>query len=217
MDYESKKVFLINTLFASVIAAAVYFISKFMLAYLLPFIIASVLAFVLRKPADLLERKTKIRSSIWRCALVTGVYIFIALVIFAAIWAIIKFADGKAYLKNAEEILNSMATKINSFVYSLPENVRESVSTFISDLPTRLSGLLTGLISGIAASAIKFLPAFLISSLVTVVASFYIAKDYKRLVIFLKNLIGDRRYSTLLRIKEIMLRNDRCTVQSETD
>jgi len=208
LEYESKKIFITNVLFTAIIGITVYLVAKFMLIYLLPFLIATALAFALNKPSEYLSSKSKIGADLWRCFLVTIVYIGIAFFIFLTVWSILKFTQDTNGLNSLlgyfENLLKTVGNKINSLTADSPDGIKESVSLLISEFPQKITATITNFVSALAASAVKFIPAFLISSLVTVVASIYIAKDYKRLRLFLKNIIGRKKYSTLTEIKNIL-------------
>ncbi len=210
MDYEYKKSFLVNTAFTALIGLIVYFVSRFMLAYLLPFLISAVLSYILAKPADFLGKKTGISSDIWRCLLLATVYAFLVAVAVVILWVSFKYLSGfigtaKDYIASEDNIFHKIGEGFSSVTADLPKDLKEPIDKLLSDLPTRITELAADIIPTAAAAITRFLPAFLISSVVTVAASFYIAKDYKRLIKFIKNLIGEKRFLKLCQIKEIFV------------
>ena len=70
MDYETKKVFLVNIAVLLVGAAAVWITVKFLIGYLLPFVIGVVLAAAVKRPARYLAGKSKIGTGVWSVSLV---------------------------------------------------------------------------------------------------------------------------------------------------
>ena len=210
MDYEYKKTFLINAAFTVLIGAIVYFISKFMLAYLLPFLISAVLSYILSKPAEFIGKKTGVSTSVWRCILLVTVYLLLMALLTLAFWMLFKYSRGfistaKDYITSGDNVFHKVSNKISQYTSDLPNELKEPIDSFLSDLPARAALAAADLLTLAVSSLTKFLPAFLISSVVTVVASFYVAKDYKRLVKFLKNMLGDKRFSKICEIKDIFM------------
>jgi len=210
LDYEHKKVFLVNTAFAVLIGITVYLVSRFMLAYLLPFLISAVLSYMLARPAELFGKKTGVSSDIWRCLLLATVYFFLVLSAVLIFWVCFKYLSGfivtaKDYIASEDNIFHKIGEFFSSVTSGLPKDIKEPIDRLITDLPDKIAELAADIIPTAVAAITRFFPAFLISSVVTVVASFYIAKDYKRLIKFIKNLMGKKRFLKLCEIKEIFV------------
>lgn len=209
MDYETKKYFLLNVAFIAVIAFLCYFVGKFMLNFLLPFLISLGICFLVNKTSTLLNKKTHIKEKTLRTIILVGFYLLFSLLIVLIIWIIFKYSsrsfDGiKNYIEDNNNIFYKLTDGIIDLAKRLPNKISEKIIIALDDFSARILSLSADLVSSAAIWLVEFLPRFIISSAVTVVSSFYISRDYKRLVRFLKNMLGDRRFLVLIEIKEIL-------------
>lgn len=209
LEYETKKIFLTNVTFIAVIAVLVYITFKFMLSLLLPFIIAMVLAYAMERPARYLKRKLHFSETAMRCTFLVFIYLLVVGGLTVILLILITNADKilialTSRFEGENNIISRVSGLLSKTVSNFPEPFRDTFKKILDNLPSRLAAFLTDLISGVLSAVARFLPPFLVSSLVTVVASFYIAKDYKRLIKFIKNLLGVNKYKFLNEIKEIL-------------
>lgn len=208
LDYESKKTFIVNTFFIALVGLLIFLTFKFLLGFLLPFIIAAALSFILEKPARYLKKKTFLNEDIMRCVFLVVVYLLIAVTLTIAVLSVISNSDKilggiKDYFERQDNIFSKISEIFANLISSLPKSLRSSAEDIFSAMSKRIITFITGLISDFFGGLTRFLPSFLISSLVTVVASFYIAKDYKKLIKFLKGILGEKKYAVLTEIKDI--------------
>ena len=131
MTLENKKKFLINILYAIVIIALLYIVFKFLLSYLFPFVIGIVLAALVQKPSEFLEKKIKIKSGITAAAMVFVFYILLV--------TILTFLGIRLY------------AALSGFVTKIPEYIPQ-VQAFIGDLNSKFSALTNNLPEGMSAS-----------------------------------------------------------------
>ena len=186
-----------------------YFISKFMISFLLPFVIAILISFLSNKAASSIKRKTGVKSEWLKFALLLAIYIITLLVIGLMIFLIIKYSGGfftslKNYISSSNNIFATITNSLSKKALLLPENLKDTLLSMLDKFSNKLMTAATDIASAFTVELAKFLPRFLISSVVTVVASFYITKDYNRLLKFLRLMIGDKRFSALRKIKSIL-------------
>ncbi|MCQ2441236.1 MAG: sporulation integral membrane protein YtvI [Clostridia bacterium] len=209
MNFNEKKDFLVNFTFTAVITALIFFVSKFMLAYLFPFIIGVVLSFVMQRPSAFISRKTGIKKGICSAILVTATYVLVTAVVILLIWTLISAISGMAgvtadYLKSAAGMFESLLNSFKKMAVLLPKSISGTVDNMAHDFSENISEKFTAFLSGIATTTAKNLPAFLISSIVTVVASFYIVKDFDKIKKFFKNFLKPTTYKNVVVIKDIV-------------
>ena len=173
MNTGARYKFIINVAYYTLITAIIYILVRFLFAYLFPFIIGLIITAVVQKPANYLSRKMKVSKG--KCALVLVVLTYLVVI----------------------GILTYFIFKVGNFVYGLTINdnaVFQNIGSYVDDLISRFNNLpeffvtfirnlinsLVSLISDFAKSIVKALPMFLTSSLITVIASCYIAKDFDR-------------------------------------
>lgn len=207
MTLEYKKNFLINILFAGTLAALAVVVSRFLLAYLLPFVIGVCVALFVQKPAAVTAARLRVNKS--ACAVVLTVLICVAVlaVLSLAVWVL----GGKLaeLIGRLPEYFAALQNSLEGIKRNLPSsgNTKTQIEGALSGAVDSLTASVTGLLSGAAAALIRNLPAFLISSIVTVVASCYIAKDFDRLKKFFMGIIPRERFEKIAVIKNIVTQN----------
>lgn len=210
LDLDAKKIFLINTSFLLITAAGIFFICKFLLAYLLPFVIGIIIAFLMQKPAKYISSKTGIKTGI--CAAVSVAAIYTAAIIAGALLtgraALYLYAFAKdipKYMVDLSSFFSHLRNSLENKLNDMPKDSLNTVMSLLSSSAENIAAAVTNFFSSVAAGIAKSTPAFLISSVVTVVASCYIAKDFEGLVKFLRSMISKRKYAVILKIKDILI------------
>ena len=196
MNLEKKRAFLIQAAYYAVIAAIAAIALRYLLNPLLPFICGFVFAWFLHKPAVALGRKLHLHTSIPAFAL--------TVVFYALVFAGVTVAGVQ------------MISALEHFVPQIPGLYKTVILPFISQNVTRLElwmlnvdpevvdiiervsremfGNLEKLISGVPVAAVRLvsgvvtiLPTVILSVILTVISSFFIAQDYDRVMEFLWN------------------------------
>lgn len=199
MERTTKKNFLIDFAYVVSILFLVYFIGKFFLQYLLPFIFATIIAFAMQKPSYYLSRKFKIKQGILAAVLSGAVYLIAGFLIGFLIYRLILlFIDFKDYLPQLFEKFNNILIRFESIFETMPENF--NVSGLIDNVISKVTLNIGGFISNLA----KNMPSFFLSSIVAFVATCYIAKDFKGLSKFVKEICGRKITENVLKIKKIL-------------
>ncbi|MBE6949798.1 MAG: sporulation integral membrane protein YtvI [Ruminococcaceae bacterium] len=195
---EMKKNFVINTAFYAIVAALIVVFWKYLLPILMPFVIGFVIASIVQLPLSQLRLKNQ-RTN--KYAAVALCIVFYALLV----WAMVFFSA-----KVISEISNfaaSVPDLVYDHLYPVIWQVGDLIQTFLEPIDMTLAQLVNELgktaastiakyatqFSGWAvkalASGVISIPAALLTIIITVVASFYIAADYRTVVEFLKRLI----------------------------
>lgn len=152
----------------------------------------------MQKPSYYISKKIKIKQGIIAAILSVTVYLLIAIIFGYLFYRLIILAvDFKDYLPQLFEKINFLKEKLEVAFKFLPNEF--NFASLIETAITKLTITLGGYISSIA----KFMPSFLLSSLVALVASCYIAKDFNRLLRFVKELCGKRITENFIRVKKI--------------
>lgn len=209
MDYEAKKVFLVNMGVAIVTCGLVYLIFRFMLAYLLPFVVGIILAFLMQKPAAVLAPKLKLKTGTCAALLVALTYaVLIALMVFAIVRISVMAGgflnDLPSHLMRLTKYITRVYGNISHRLDDLPDGTFKTIDEMARTALGNLTVGVTGFFSNFAASFAKATPQFLISAIVTVVASCYFAKDFTLIVRFFRNFLKQKTYNTIVRIKNIL-------------
>ena len=212
MTAEYKKDFLLNVLFIGAVIGLVLLASRFLLFYLFPFVIGVIVALLAQKPAQKISDKINIKKQ--SCAVVLTIifcFLFFAL-IFLISWALWgKISDLLRLMpKYFSDVQSSFEKFRNGIIKNMPSlslSQKDAVNDIFSDTVSSVLSSATRFLSSLATGLIKGLPAFLISSLVTVVASCYIAKDFDKLKKFVLGLMSNERAGKIAQIKSILGEN----------
>lgn len=208
MNLGEKKKFIINFTYFFIWCAIVYLILKVAAVYLLPFIIGIIIAYAVQKPSELLSKKTNLKKE--NFAAILSVLVFISVIILIAVlgWFLynqfssfiglfmVRSASFKNYIEQAYEWLQRLFRSIDGeFDGTLNKLTNDTVSSFINKLGVILSNTTT--------TFIKKLPTIIISSVVTVVATCYISKEYGNLIKFIKGFLNDKIIKKIVDIRNI--------------
>ncbi len=208
MEQNVKKEFIINIVFILTAVGTVLFVSKFLLAYLLPFVFGVIIAYIMQRPARKVSAKTKIKSGTLAAVFAAATFAVIAAL---AVFAVTKFAvfaselteELPKYIGSVSNFFGGVYEKINKHFERLPKDVTDTLNTVLKTSVTDVASKLTAFLSSYAAGIARRIPSVLVSSIVTVVASCYIAKDFDGLVRFLRSMISEDKYASVIKIKDI--------------
>ena len=212
MTYDSKKRFLINVVFAAVVAGIAFFCLKFLSGYLLPLVIGAIIAALIQRPINFLFKKTRIPQSIWA--------VFLVLVAFSAVILLVVFLGYQFYLQ-IQNLINYLISNIPALtaffsrqdLASLPlfENVPQSIIDSLSNAPATiidsLTGKLTNWVTGFATDMASAAPASIITFVVTIIVTCYVAKDYILIKAFIKKQIPAKYVEICGDIKRLFSNN----------
>ncbi len=210
MESKCKKEFIINVLYAVIMLFLALLGSFVVFKYLLPFVIGTVIAFAVQKPSRYLEGKTHFKKSFIAIFLSLLVYVAIfALLVFLA-YGVIKFS--LIFAEKLPEIFGGLAgvfdaieQKYSNAFLLLPKEFSSGFSKLMDNTLSLFIEKIGGKVSGFAGSVAKVLPSFFISSIVTLVATCYIAKDYDSLLKFFKSFLGRKTSEKIVKIKNIFV------------
>lgn len=208
MEQQERKTFLINLIYFLTVAALIFIVCRFMLEYLMPFIIGAVIAWAVQKPSVFISGKLRLKSSLCAAVLAAAVFIAAAALCTGAIAFIINsaghfFEDISIYAESAAGFFKKLGTRLNSFFDALPDEFVSAGEIMFKNALSGITERITAAVSGLAGALVKRMPGFLISCIVAAVSSCYIAADYTGLMKFLRSMCGRRIYGNILKIKTI--------------
>ncbi len=210
MNFEEKKVFLINVSVLAIIAVAVIAVSRLLIGYLFPFVIGTVLAFVVQKPADRIAKRIRVKRGIVSAIMVAVIYLIGVGIVVIAIWQILSNAQNwltylSEKLRAVEPFAEKLLQKMSGMTKRLPQDYSDAIQTTVQNTVQTLIDRLTASVSKFAALTAGKIPSILFSMIVTVAASCYIAKDYGALTKFIKGFLQDGTIYKIVRIRNILV------------
>ena len=94
MDERAKKNFLITAAYIVTVGAIVFIVCRFLLKYLMPFIIGGLIAWAVQKPAYYISGKIRLNSKISAALLTAAVFALLAAALFFAVLGFTTAAGG---------------------------------------------------------------------------------------------------------------------------
>lgn len=209
---EAKKRFIINTLFLAVICVIAYFVMKYLLIWLLPFVIGFLCSLVLQRPVRWLANKTKIPKGIWSVIFVTVilsiVFALISLVFFRLYTEITDFIKAlNSMIPSLTEDFKALGLRISDWLDSLPGEVTDYVSTLPTELATSGVSLLSQGVSSIAKAVILNVPGLLVTVIISIVACCFMTARYGENTAFILRQLSSKNQAILLKTKNLFMEN----------
>lgn len=211
---EKKKAFLINFLYYALLLCAAYVVLKYGLPMLAPFVIAFILAYLLRKPILFLSRKLPIPQKATAILLVLVFYSTIGLLLsLVGIRAFSSTRDlvlnlPQIYARHVEPVLTGIFGNLEQALQkmdpSLVSTLEDLFTQFTQSLGQMVSSLSVGAmgtISGVASS----LPGLFIKLLLMIISTFFIAADYELLTGFFLKQLGGKTQKIFMQVKEYVV------------
>lgn len=214
MEYEKRKRFIVNLVYGGLIVLLAYITVRYGLGLLAPFLLAFVIAFLLKRPAKFLSVKFKLPYKPIVLLFVLVFYSTIAVLIVLLGVKIVSSAAGfisnlpSIYTSQIEPSLSLFFNKIEHAVSRMDpafvETLNNSFTEFIRSLGELITGLSVkalGIISGYATS----LPILFVKILLMIISTFFIAGDYDVLAGFVMRQFSGKTRELIVRIKEYVV------------
>lgn len=209
MTAEYKKDFLINILYIATVLALIVIVSKYMMTYFFPFIIGVTVALAVQRPARGISAKFSIKKQL--CAVILTLLICAAVLTAAGLFAWLLGSRLAGFISKIPVYFSAVQDSVNNFKRDVSGSIniagKNSFESVFSTAAESFVSSITGILSSAAAALIGGLPTFLIGSIVTVVASCYIAKDFDRLKKFLLGIVPEDTAKKIVTVKNILVEN----------
>jgi len=212
MTDDRKIHFLINTFYFLTVASIVYFALKLAVEYLLPFVIGFIITAMIQPIVMKISKRYKIKNDVLSVAMVILIYVTLALLTCFLGYKI--YIQLVAFAKNLPNYILSMtdlASKTNDkflrIFDDMPDDFKDKISTFpdiiLKSLTDKFRNMMSAIVGGIA----KGMPAAVVTIIITLVASVFIAKDYNTFLEFTKSILDENHIIFLGNMKEMLYKN----------
>ena len=210
LDRTVKKNFIIDTVFALIVILLILLFSVVLFKYLFPFVIGVIIALAVQKPALFLSRKTPFKSG--KIAAVLSIFVFVALgvVVCFLVYRLAHFLIGLSeflptFFEKANEVIDNIGSKYSGVFQYFSKNFNISAEELIENSLEKFVNAFGNMLSSFAKGFVKNAPSFFISSIVTLVATCYISKDFLALKKFMKLFVGKNISAKVIKIKNILV------------
>lgn len=210
MERNSKKNFIIDVLYAALVIGIVILASYAVIRFLLPFVLGVIVALCVQKPANMLARKSRFSKGTYAAIFSFLLYLIFAAIVcflvYRVILAAIDFVNySPHFFENIEEKANKIGQKYSSIFERVPKEMRVWVKTLTAEALQNIVASVGAWITDAVRLIIRKTPLFLISGIVTLVATCYIAKDFDKLKRFVKSVVGKPVAQKTAKIKKILV------------
>ena len=195
---ETKKNFVIDTVFYVILAVLAAAFWKYLLPILMPFVIAFVVAAIVQLPLNALHLKGRRLN---KAAAIALCIVFYALVIWGMVFFSVKVITEISNFAAAVpdlvyDYLYPVIWEVGDWIQNILEPIDMTLAQLVNEVGKTLASTLAKYATQLSGWAVKTLasgvvsiPGALVTIIVTIVGSFYIAADYRTVLDFLKRLI----------------------------
>lgn len=214
MKTEKRKSFLINFMYFAVIFALSFVILKYGMSLISPFVIAFLVAWMLRGPIEWISIKFSVNRKAAAVLLVILFYSTIGVLLSLAV--VRGVYSGRIFIGNLPEIYTRYVEPVLTDIFNgFEQSVMRLDDSFLAafkelegqfvqsagQMVSNLSMEAMGSISGAASS----LPGLFIKLLLMIISTFFIAADYDMLTGFCLAQLNDRTRDVFFQIKEYVI------------
>lgn len=210
MRTEKQKEFLIKSAFYITLTVFAYITLRLISGPLLPFALAVLITVLLQRTVRKWSKKLKLKKKAASVAAVLAVYAIagglITWVGYALYRQLIQFAQKlPLYAGQVSDVIEGFSARFEGVL----GNFSDGAGQFIGELPDMtvdsIAEGLADVIADFAGAAASKIPIFILSVVIMVVASTYLAKDYDEICSFLVKKLPDKVSCNLIEIKNDLL------------
>lgn len=194
MQIDRKKEFIINVVYISILLVIAYFVTKYFLGVLFPFVLGFLIALALKPLIRWIKTKININNSIISLIVLLLFYSLIGgglFLIFIKIFTLLKdlFEDIPAMFQNdIQPLVNQFVAWSTDIFYRINPDIIDFIQQFDKSIMEQLAGVVknfsTGAI-GLLTTMVTKLPNFFVGFLLTIISSFFITIDFDKIMQFL--------------------------------
>ena len=223
--------FLVNTTYWAVLVAIVYFVFKYLLRLLMPFFLALVFAALVRPISHYLSRETRyvknekgekvlVRRRLRMNRTVAGILSVVVLFLVAGgilVLLVIRVSDTAAALISSVPVFyeNSVVPGFERIYVRMLElaermdpSVKEALAGAVPNLITNLGSTVTNIsaraVSWLTSIATR-LPSILLSTMICLIATVFIAVDFDRIKNFIRRNLPDKTLRIAVNVRNSFL------------
>ncbi len=210
MDLERKRAFVYNVLYFGIMLAFFVVLVQYALPMLMPFVLAVVIAYVLRRPTRLFSRKLRIPEKPMAMIMVLLFYCTVGFLI--AILAVRVYFGVRdlvlymphLYTEHFEPALVDIFLRFEGMVFEMDERLFNLIQDYDEQALQWIASTVSGLSAravGAASSVAAYIPSLFIQLVLMIISSFFIAADYYVIKHFLIRQMSNKTAGLFLQIK----------------
>ncbi len=207
--------FLINFGYIGLITILSVLAVRYLLLWMMPFVLAFIVAAFLQNPLHWLVKKTRISKKFFSVVLVVLVILLLAGIVAVVCWQlviyIIDFFSDSSNVQLIEDsvmhLSNRLQMALENFSASLPEQatatLQQGIESISSLIVEYLSKIFTTAATGLASFATTKLPLLFVSFIIWVIASIFLTIDYQKVMAFFLRQVPERHSQLAHTIRDL--------------
>ncbi len=210
---EKHRSFIINTLYFALIAALVFIALKYVIKWVMPFFIGSIVALIFRPLIRITSKKTKLSEKFWGFIYIIAGYVIIGLLLWLLGYKLIIWIKDiamnlpKYYTKDIAPFMDYLTRGIIDFAGKISpdivDQIKISLSNFGDNIRSGILSLSADTVSLIANGS-KKVPLFLISLVFTILSSLFISMDFVSIKNFVKRQMSKEQIDFFIDIRNYL-------------
>lgn len=209
-NLEKQKIFIIRVLYSVLVLGIVYIALKYVLYALMPFLIGFVISFMLRPLIRKLTILTNGWEKLWSIVIILLFYFTIGLTItilsMKAIQTAVNYIQTLPALYESyispllDDGIHWMSSFIESFTVFEFDDIAQQLSSALMTIVSNGSSALINILTDVTVS----LPSLILSFFFSIISSFFICLDYRRIIRFIMLQLNDKQREVVVTIRQFM-------------
>ena len=191
-----KYTMLKKLLIAAAVIIGIWIFFRYLVSLFLPFIIALIIAFILKHPINLLNSRLGVNKKILSAVFLTVIIAFFSFVTFLAVNRILIEIKGllTSVSANSDEYIDKIFSYIDGIAEKLPfiEAIGADLSEAVSEVVNSMVTEITSQIPKMIAALISMLPHILIFTVVIILSVYYFSADFDAIIKRMMELLPDK-------------------------
>lgn len=190
MTTEKKREFLIKIAYAAVIILLIYFVFKYAINWVMPFIVAFIFAAILYPLIKLLSEKMKLKkhkrpiaiiiTTLFYCTVGVLAWFIVSRIVIAVSGFITSLPEY--FATTIKPNLEIAYEKIRALLANFKIEIDTGSKTFFDSLTSGLSGMVSKIMPSL--SFITSIPGMVVSVIIMIISTFFIAMDFDKITGF---------------------------------
>lgn len=212
-EIDGKKIkFLINCIYFATLAAIVFFSIRYLLGWIMPFIIGFILAVAVQAPVNYLHKR--LNANVKACS-VAGVLLLVIFLLSTAFFCIFQFACWASeaakklplLIDNLMISLNRILTVLSPFITKIQQRTGLEFDSSLNGISRQLFKLsqLPEIFTMVLHSVLSSFPVIAFDTIIAVVAACFIAADFSNITMFLFRCLPSRYREMAADLKNFFL------------
>lgn len=175
--------------------AAIYLVFRYVLSYVLPFVVGVLLAFILEPGVSFLAKKTRVGRA-W--AAVVVILLLVGGLGYLVSWSVTRIAaeitDLYGYLPQYYGEFNRVVSEMLRIAGDISQQLPEPLARVAQDQWNRLYSLLSVIVSG-AGGVVRTVPAVTVTTVFAFLSAYFVMKDRAAIGAFARSIIPARAFT----------------------